>query len=60
MLLVVTEASEFPSAAFSLRKSDFSVGMFAVAGVTLNAYESEEMLWRECVLFSRCIQHHGS
>jgi hypothetical protein len=34
MLLVMTEASVFPSATFSLCRSDLPVGMFAVAGVT--------------------------
>jgi hypothetical protein len=34
MLLVMTEASEFLSAVFSLCGSDLPVGMFAVAGLT--------------------------
>jgi hypothetical protein len=34
MLLVMTIASEFSSAAFSLCRLDLPVGMFAVAGLT--------------------------
>jgi len=34
MFLVMIEASEFLSAAFSLCRSDLPVGMFTVAGLT--------------------------